>query len=55
MTPIPLLIGFIIKKCFGKKHETVENQDPVFESMIKYKENEVIATPFNSKNENQQA
>jgi len=37
MTPIPLLIGFIVKKYFGKKHGIVENQDPASESMLKKK------------------
>lgn len=42
MTPIPLLIGFIVKKYFGKKHEIIENQDPATESMLK--KNEITAT-----------
>lgn len=56
MTPIPLLIGWIIKKCFGGKHETVGIQDPVFESMLNNKESQVVTiTPLDSKDENQQA
>jgi len=42
MTPIPLLIGFLIKKCFGKKDEILENQDPAAESMLK--KNEIAVT-----------
>lgn len=56
MTPIPLLIVFIIKKYFGKKEEIVENQDPATESMLK-KNNEVdviVASPI-SENKNEQA
>lgn len=34
MTPIPLLIAFLIKKCFGKKDQITENQDPATESML---------------------
>lgn len=52
MTPIPLLIAFIIKKCFGKKIEIPVNQDPATESMLNDKENEV--SPPESKNENKQ-
>lgn len=52
MTPIPLLIAFIIKKCFGKKTEIPVNQDPATESMLNDKENEVI--PPDSGNENKQ-
>lgn len=53
MTPIPLLIVFIFQKCFGKKEETVENQDPATESMLKKNDEcEVtVASPI-SENEN---
>lgn len=34
MTPVPLLIGFILKKYLGKKENTLQNQDPAAESMI---------------------
>lgn len=53
MTPIPLLIGFIIKKCFEKKIE-VTNQDPATESMLKNDCEVPVASP-DVKNENQQA
>lgn len=53
MTPIPLLICFIIKKCFGKKDGVVSIQDPATESMINKKENE--GPSANSENENNQA
>lgn len=41
MTPIPLIIGAIIKKCYGKKEEIVENPDPAAESILK---NESVVT-----------
>ncbi|CAI6371345.1 unnamed protein product [Macrosiphum euphorbiae] len=53
MTPIPLLICFIIKKCFGKKDGIVNIQDPATESMLDKKECDVPAA--NSENENNQA
>lgn len=34
MTPIPLLFAFLIKKCFRKKDQITENQDPATESML---------------------
>lgn len=40
MTPIPLLIAFLIKKCFGNKDQIVENQEPATESMLDDKESE---------------
>jgi len=52
MTPIPLLICFIIKKCLGKKDITVNTQDPATESMLNRKECEVPSV--NSGNENNQ-
>lgn len=53
MTPIPLLICFIVKKCFGKKDGTVSIQDPATESMLNKRECEVPSA--NSVNENNQA
>lgn len=37
MTPVPLLMGFVIKKCFGRKNDqsTENNHDPASESMLK--------------------
>lgn len=40
MTPIPLLMAFLIKKCFGKKDQITENQDPATESMLSDKESQ---------------
>ncbi|XP_060841208.1 ileal sodium/bile acid cotransporter-like [Rhopalosiphum padi] len=54
MTPIPLLIAFIIKKCFGKKDGIVNIQDPATESMLNKRECEEVP-PANSENENKQA
>jgi hypothetical protein len=48
MTPIPLLIAFIIKKCFGNKTEIPMNQDPATESMIK--DNEIISPDSGNEN-----
>lgn len=53
MTPIPLLIAYIIKKCFGNKNEILENQDPATESMLK-NDCPVPATLPDLKNENVQ-
>lgn len=54
MTPIPLLMGFIIKKCFGKKKDqSAENPaDPAAESMLKNESNVASTRP---KNENENA
>lgn len=52
MTPVPLLLGYIIKKCFGKKNEIVNIQDPAAESMLNDKEHEV---PAGFSNQNNQA
>lgn len=48
MTPIPLLIGFIIKKCYRKKDEIIANQDPATESMLK--NDEIVVTSPNVEN-----
>jgi len=53
MTPIPLLLVFIIKKCFGKKDEIVNIQDPATESMLNKRECEVPST--DSENQNNRA
>lgn len=34
MTPIPLLMAFLIKKCFGKKDQITEDENPATESML---------------------
>jgi len=52
MTPIPLLICFIIKKCLAKKDGIINNQDPATESMLNKKESEVPSA--NPENENNQ-
>lgn len=44
MTPIPLIIGVIIKKCYGKKEEIVENPDPAAESILKNNESVVTVS-----------
>lgn len=53
MTPIPLLMCFIFKKCFGKNNGTINIQDPATESMINKRECE--GPSANSVNENNQA
>lgn len=45
MTPIPLLMAFLIKKCFGKNEGIVENPDPAAESMLKNKDDIAVPTP----------
>lgn len=52
MTPIPLLMAFIFKKCFGKKDGVVNTQDPATESMLDRRE---APSAINSENENKQA
>lgn len=52
MTPIPLLLGFIIKKCFEKKEESTANSDPATKSMLN--DNEVEVSSSNSQNKNEQ-
>jgi len=54
MTPVPLLIALIIKKCFGKKEEIIENPDPGTESMLKNKDCEDTIETLDSENENEQ-
>lgn len=51
MTPIPVLIGFIIKKCFGKKEEVLVNPDPAAESMLKNKDDVTVSTPTSRNDE----
>lgn len=51
MTPIPLMIGVIIKKCFRKNEEIVENPDPAAESILKNNESVVTATSPDSVDE----
>lgn len=50
MTPIPLLVGFTVKKLFKKTDKITEVQDPAAETMIK-DECEVTITSPNSVNE----
>lgn len=54
MTPIPLLMAFIIKKYFGKKDGIINTQDPATESMLDRRECEAPSA-INSENENKQA
>jgi len=54
MTPIPLLMAFVFKKCFGKKDGIVNTQDPATESMLDRRECEAPSA-INSENENKQA
>lgn len=54
MTPIPLLIALIIKKCFGKKNDTA-SQDPATESMLRNNFDVPTISSDVVKNENQQA
>lgn len=51
MTPIPLLVGLLIKKIFYKTDKIAEVLDPAVETMIN-KECEVTITSSNSENEN---
>lgn len=44
MTPIPLLMAFLIKKCFGKNEGIVANPDPAAESMLKNKDDVAVPT-----------
>lgn len=49
MTPIPLLVGFAIKKLFLKTGRIAEVQDPAAETMIKDECEATIASPKSEK------